>query len=69
MTDEQTTSSQPALTRGMDSCLHLYEGDIIAGPPAITDGALPVPTGPGLGVSLDYAAVAARTIDRCVIED
>jgi glucarate dehydratase len=61
------SAALPSLRRGMDSCLPLYRGDIVAEPAAIVDGALAVPDGPGLGVALDPAAVAACTVDRVIV--
>jgi glucarate dehydratase len=63
------SATQLSLKRGMDTALHLYEGDIVIARSAVADGAMAVPDGPGLGISLDHDAIAASTVDRFVIED
>lgn len=45
-----------------------YSTDIITEPFVLTDGALAVPTGPGLGVELDGDRVAALTTSRRIVE-
>ncbi|MCC6175608.1 MAG: mandelate racemase [Chloroflexi bacterium] len=52
-------STIPTLRCAIDAIYHQYRDDVIAGGPFVYHaGALPVPTGPGLGVSLDPERVA-----------
>ena len=56
--------------RAMDTTLHLFEGDIVAGAPfQIANGMLAVPTGAGLGVDLDMERLEAWAVDRRTITD
>ncbi|TCP45433.1 glucarate dehydratase [Tamaricihabitans halophyticus] len=61
-------ASTPILSRAIDSMYYLHADDIVA-PLELTEGRLAVPTGPGLGVTVDedklahYAAVNARDGD------
>ena len=62
----QVASTIPTLRCAMDAIYHQWRDDVITTPLRYVDGALQVPTGPGLGVELDreklglYAEAAAR---------
>jgi glucarate dehydratase len=62
----QVGSTLPTFCCAMDSMYHQWRDDVLVAPFAYTDGALAVPTGPGLGVEIDpeklgtYAEAAAR---------
>jgi glucarate dehydratase len=62
----QVASTIPTLRCAIDAIYHQWRDDVITEPFRYTDGALTVPTGPGLGVTLDrekmgrYAEVAER---------
>ena len=45
------------------SCMHIWEHDLLAESFTVARGYLPVPDGPGLGVSLDEEAVARYRVD------
>jgi len=47
----------PTVSHAIDSHLPDQAGDVVAEPWVFRDGSLPLPTGPGLGVELDRAAV------------
>jgi len=60
-------STLPTLCCAMDAMYHQWRDDVLAAPLRYANGALPVPTGPGLGVELDrgklarYAEAAERS--------
>jgi glucarate dehydratase len=59
----------PEITRATDSGLHLMARDVTVGASfAISDGAMAVPDGPGLGVGLDQDAMADLTIEERVVD-
>jgi glucarate dehydratase len=51
-------ASTPALRYAIDSMYYLHADDLITEPFALTDAALPVPAGPGLGVTVDEEKLA-----------
>lgn len=53
----------PQIAHANDSGLHFLARDVLADPPAIEGGRMKLPRGPGLGVSLDRAALEALTIE------
>lgn len=61
--------STPVLDRAIDSMYYLHSGDIVTEPLRLAGGALAVPDGPGLGVTVDddklrhYAELNAREGD------
>jgi glucarate dehydratase len=65
----QVAAVTPEIRYAIDSVYYLIADDIIEAPFRIADGAMPVPTGPGLGVSVDidklqnYAAQHERDGD------
>jgi glucarate dehydratase len=59
-------ASTPLISYAIDTVYQYLEHDIITAPHAITGGAMAVPTGPGLGVTVDPDALgsAARANER-----
>jgi glucarate dehydratase len=59
----------PELTRASDTGLHWLAQDVVTGADlAIAGGCLTVPGGPGLGVTLDEAAMTELTVEQEVID-
>ncbi len=56
-------ASIPNLTLAIDNEITHLAGDVITTPFAVDRGTLAVPTGPGLGVALDHAAVERYRVD------
>jgi glucarate dehydratase len=56
-------ASIPNLTLAIDNEITHLAGDVIATPFSVDRGTLAVPTGPGLGVTLDHAAVERYRVD------
>ena len=61
-------ASTPEITRANDTGLHYLARDVIAGDGfSIAAGAMVVPSGPGLGVDLDQAAMEELSIEEQVV--
>ena len=56
-------ASIPNMTLAIDSELDYLGGDIVTAPFRAVQGALDVPTGPGLGVEVDFQALARYEVD------
>ena len=56
-------ASIPNLTLAIDNEITHLAGDVITSPFVVDRGTLAVPTGPGLGVALDHAAVERYRVD------
>ncbi|MET0742836.1 MAG: enolase C-terminal domain-like protein, partial [Microvirga sp.] len=56
----------PNMSIAIDTEYYYHVGDIIPVPHEITHGRLPVPTGPGLGVTPDLARLDALTTTRVI---
>jgi L-alanine-DL-glutamate epimerase-like enolase superfamily enzyme len=60
----QTIATTPAINLAPDSVYYAWEEYVLENPLAVEDGAITLPAGPGLGVSVDEAAVERHRI-RC----
>ncbi|WP_114579347.1 mandelate racemase/muconate lactonizing enzyme family protein [Saliphagus sp. LR7] len=58
-----TVSGVPGFNLPPDSVYYAWEGDVLAEPLSVEDGAILVPDGHGLGVEVDEAKVAEYAID------
>ncbi len=62
-------AAHPSIRRANDSGLHLMGADVTTGLGPIANGALGVPTGPGLGVTLDRAELDRWTVGPVTVVD
>jgi len=58
-----TVSSVPGFTLPPDTVYYAWEDDILVDPLTVTEGTIPVPDGPGLGIEVDERKLAEYTID------
>lgn len=64
-TNLHIAAAAPSSTMAIDGHFPSAAGGIVQGDPlAVKDGAICVPDGPGLGITLDEAKVDALTVDR-----
>lgn len=57
-------ASTPAIDLAIDSVYPAYDRFLVEDPHAVEDGAIPVPDGPGLGVTVDRAALSEVRLDE-----
>ena len=57
-------SALPDCSNGLDTCLYLQDADVVRERFVVRDGHLPVPAGPGLGVTLNEEAVSCYSINE-----
>jgi len=58
-----TVSSVPGFNLPPDTVYYAWEDDILVDPLTVTEGTIPVPDGPGLGVEVDERKLAEYAID------
>jgi L-alanine-DL-glutamate epimerase-like enolase superfamily enzyme len=58
-----TVSSIPGFTMPPDSTYYAWEDDVIETPHKVSDGTMPVPDDPGLGITVDESKVEEHAID------
>ena len=59
-----TVATTPAIQLPPDSVYYAWDEYLLEDPPELTDGAYPLPDGPGLGVTIDETALETHRIDR-----
>jgi L-alanine-DL-glutamate epimerase-like enolase superfamily enzyme len=59
-----TVSGVPGFNLPPDTVYYAWEDDVVVDPLSVTDGAITVPDGPGLGVEVDERKLAEYAIDR-----
>jgi L-alanine-DL-glutamate epimerase-like enolase superfamily enzyme len=59
-----TVATTPGIDLAPDSVYYAWEDHLLTEPHPVTDGAIPVPEGPGLGIEVDREAVERLRTDR-----
>lgn len=59
-----TVATTPAIQLPSDSVYYAWQEYLVEDPPELNDGAYPVPSGPGLGITVDEAAVEQHRVDQ-----
>ncbi len=60
-------SALPEVEYPNDAGLHFLSADVLAEPQEVRDGAMKLPAGPGLGVTLDRAKLDRLTLEQARI--
>lgn len=59
----QTVATTPAIDLAPDSVYYAWEDELLESPLPVSDGMMPVPKGPGLGIAVDENAVERHRVD------